>query len=316
MNTTLNIGNFSVHPGEKKSGFAPIYQSDSSFPITIINGKASGKTIVITAGIHGGEYPCIETAIELAQELNPNNIAGRIIIIHPVNWEGFIQRRTYINPSDGKNINRLFPGNKEGTISDKIAYTITTEYSDKANFYLDLHGGDICETLPPYVYYPGIGPDKTIETAKKAAYILNADFIVKSSAKTGAYNSAGIRGIPSLLIECGGKGLWDKETVLFYKENVLNILKFLKIIPGDITIPQKKPYEITKAEYIDASHTGCWYPLVKLKDKVHKGQKIGIIKDVFGNIIEEIFAAFDSVILFLTVSLAIKVGDPIITYGI
>ena len=316
MKDIINFGGFHIKPGEKASGFAPVYQAEANFPITIINGKNEGKTVVITAGIHGGEYPCLETAMELAQELDPLDISGQIIIIHPVNWEGFINRRAYVNPVDGKNINRLFPGNKNGTVSDKIAYTITTEYSDKADFYMDLHGGDICETLPPYVYYPGIGSANVIETSKKAASILNADFIVKSSATTGAYNSAGIRGIPSLLIECGGKGIWDNQTVAFYKNNVINILRLLGVIPGKVTIPEKQPYEITNAEYIDASNTGCWYPLVKLKDKVYKGQKIGIIKDVFGNIIEEIYANYDSIILFLTVSLAIKAGDPIITYGI
>ncbi|MBP2650563.1 MAG: succinylglutamate desuccinylase [Firmicutes bacterium] len=316
MRKEITFGEITVKPGEKKSGFAPVYASDFSIPLTVINGIQAGKTVVITSGIHGGEYPCIETAIELAQEIDPLTVSGQLIILHPVNIQAFQARMSYIVPEDGKNINRLFPGDKMGTISDRIAYTITTEYSDRADFYIDLHGGDIHESLPPYVYYPGIADEKVVAQSKAAAEVLNADFIVKSSATTGAYNSAAIRGIPSLLIELGGKGLWNLEEVIFYKNNITNLLRHLHLLKGPVQIPRQKAYEITKAEYIDASESGCWYPSVNLKDTVRKGQKIGQIKDVFGNTKEEIFAAYDAVILFITVSLAINANDPIITYGI
>lgn len=316
MKENITFGEITVSPGEKKFGFAPVYESDFTMPITVINGSSEGKTVVITSGIHGGEYPCIETAIELAQELDPQRISGQLIILHPVNMQAFQARVSYVVPEDGKNINRLFPGDKTGTVSDRIAYTITTEYSDRADFYIDLHGGDIHENLPPYVYYPGIADDQVVLESKMAAEMLEVDFIVKSSATTGAYNSAALRGIPSLLIEIGGRGLWSPEEVLFYKKNIMNVLRYLQMLKEPVYIPSQKAYEITKAEYIDASESGCWYPLVQLKDRVKKSQKIGVIKDVFGNIREEIFAAYDAVILFVTVSLAINAKDPIITYGI
>ena len=194
---------------------------------------------------------------------------------------------------------------------------MTTEYQDKADFYLDIHGGDIHEYLPPYVYYPGIGDNKEVLTfAEQATNFLNAKYKVKSSSTTGAYNSAAIRGIPSLLLERGGRGLWSNDEVENYKEDIKNIMKFLNILPERPIPPIKTATQITRAVYLDATVSGCWYPCVKLEERVKKGEKIGEIKDVFGNLLAEYYAEFDSIILFMTVSLAISKDEPIITYGI
>lgn len=317
MKESITFGGLTAEQGTKKQGFAEVLDTGYKFPITIINGSKEGKTLLITSGIHGGEYPCIETTIELAQEIDPKEVSGQIVMIYPVNVSAYYERLSYIMPEDGKNINRLFPGDKEGTLGNKIAYVLTNEYQDKSDFYIDMHGGDIHEYLPPYVYYPGIGENKeALEYAEKASKVLNAKYRVKSSATTGAYNSCAIRGIPSLLVERGGRGLWSKEEVESYKEDVKNVMRFLEILPGDAKEPTVESTLITKAVYLDATETGCWYPSVKLEERVKAGQKIGEIKDFFGNTLAEYHADFDSIILFLTVSLAISKDDPIITYGI
>jgi predicted deacylase len=318
MKESITFGGITVEPGAKKSGLAKVLDTDYSFPITVINGAKEGKTLLLTAGIHGGEYPCIETAFELAEELNPAELSGQVVIIHPVNIEAYFARISYILPSDQKNINRLFPGDKNGSIGDKIAYVITYEYQMKSDFYIDMHGGDIHETLPPYVYNPGIGDNKEcLAYAEEAAkHVLSAKYRVRSVATTGAYNSCAILGVPSLLLEQGGRGLWSKKEVNVYKADIINIMKFLKIYPGEAKLPEKPAKLITKAEYLDSTCSGRWYPMAGLEEKVKAGQVIGIIKDIFGKTLCEVKAKYDSIILFETVSLAINEGDPIITYGI
>lgn len=317
---SITFGGITAEPGEKASGFAEVLNTGCKFPLTVINGAKEGKTLLITAGIHGGEYPCIETAIELAQELKPEELSGQVVIIHPVNLKGFYDRAAYIFPEDEekKNLNRLFPGDPNGTIGDKVAYVLTTEYQEKSDFYIDMHGGDIPEVLPPYVYHPGIGDNKEVLSYADQAsrYVTNAKYNFRSVATTGAYNSCAIRGIPSILIERGGGGIWSREEVDNYKDDVINVMKFLKIVDGMPKEPSGNTIDVTKAVYLDATATGCWYPTVKLEEKVKKGQKIGEIKDVFGNLLAEYFAEFDSTVIFIGVSLAIKEGDAIITYGV
>lgn len=317
MKENIVYGNFNVKAGEKVSGFMEVMDTGYKFPLTIINGLNPGKTLLITSGIHGGEYPCIESAIELSKEINPREINGQVIIIHPVNISAFYERISYILPEDKKNINRLFPGNPKGSLGEKIAWVLTTEFQDKADFYIDIHGGDIHEYLPPYVYYPGVGENKEVlKLSENVSEILNVKYRVKSSATTGAYNSSAIRGIPSILIERGGRGLWSKEEVISYKEDIKNVMRFLGILPEKVKKPSNIATLITKAIYLDATESGCWYPCVELEEIVKKGQKIGEIRDLFGNTLVEYYAEFDSIILFMTVSLAISKDEPIITYGI
>ncbi|MCI8342524.1 MAG: succinylglutamate desuccinylase [Firmicutes bacterium] len=316
---SIVFGGITAKPGEKKSGFTEVMDTGYKFPITVINGTREGKTLLITGGIHGGEYPCIETSMELAQELKPEEICGQVVILQPVNLTGFYERLAYVCPSDEerKNLNRLFPGDKNGTLGDKIAYTITTEYQDKCDFYIDMHGGDIPESLTPYTLCPGVGENKeALDYAYQASKcVLNAKYLLKSSATTGSYNSCAIRGIPSLLIERGGNGLWTREQVDDYKEDVRNVMRFLKIIDEEVKKPEGV-IEFTKHFWLEATATGCWYPSVAIEDRVKKGQKLGEIKDVFGNLIVEYFAEYDAIIVSVTTSLGISEGDAIVTYGI
>ncbi|MEL7622594.1 MAG: M14 family metallopeptidase [Clostridiales bacterium] len=312
----LWAGEMSAKPGEKVQGFITVTGTDYRMPATLINGAGQGKTFLITAGIHGGEYPSIQAAIDLANELRPEEIKGQIIIVPIVNPPAFQAKLSYINPLDGKNINRQFPGDPEGTISQQIAWFITQELQGQADFYVDLHGGDIHEELPPYVYYPGIASPEVTAASRAMAVKLKSDFMVKSSATTGAYNSAAIRGLPCLLIERGSSGLWSPQEVELYKKDILTVMRAQGLTEDGEVAPDQEPMEITKAVYLDSTCTGCWYPAVSIKEKVKKGQKIGEIRDVFGQILETYHADFDSMILFIATSLAIGEGDPIITYGI
>ena len=134
MKKELVICELSAKPGEMNQGFINILNTETNMPVTIINGSKEGKTMLITAGIHGCEYPCIKTAIELAKEIDPKKVSGQIIIVHLVNTQAFVKRAAAVVPEDNKNILRMFPGNKEGTISEKIAYVISNELQDKADF--------------------------------------------------------------------------------------------------------------------------------------------------------------------------------------
>lgn len=112
--------------------------------MTVINGSKAGKSVLITSAIHGCEYLSIEAVFRLAENTEPQDVAGQIIIINPVNVDGFLERRPYIIPQDGKNLNRLFPGNHEGTLGDKIAYLLTEEFQ-KLGEIRDLFGNVLHE---------------------------------------------------------------------------------------------------------------------------------------------------------------------------
>lgn len=308
----FKLGNIVCKLGEKVSGFWDI--EGYSIPTTIINGKKSGKIVAISSGIHNCEYVGIQSAIELSQEIDPENINGTVIIFHPVNYSGFFHKIPAVIPEDNKNLNRAFPGIENGSISDKIAYHFSKFLYPQLDFFIDLHGGDLYERATNFVYSPGIGDNKVIEVSHEVAQVLSVPYRVRSSAKTGAYNSAAIQGVPSMLIERGGNGLWNKEEVKEYKKDILSVLGYFNIIDilNEKNLNQK---EISIAKYISSEVDGFWYPRYKAGEKFNEGDLLGEIKDCFGNIITSYYAEFDGVILYGVFSLAIKKSEEILAYG-
>ena len=308
----FKLGNIVCKLGEKVSGFWDI--EGYSIPTTIINGKKSGKIVAISSGIHNCEYVGIQSAIELSQEIDPENINGTVIIFHPVNYSGFFHKIPAVMPEDNKNLNRAFPGIENGSTSDKIAYHFSKFLYPQLDFFIDLHGGDLYERATNFVYSPGIGDNKVIEVSHEVAQVLSVPYRVRSSAKTGAYNSAAIQGVPSMLIERGGNGLWNNEEVKEYKKDILSVLGYFNIIDflNEKNLNQK---EITTAKYISSEVDGFWYPRYKAGEKFNEGDLLGEIKDCFGNIITSYYAEFDGVILYGVFSLAIKKSEEILAYG-
>jgi uncharacterized protein len=289
--------------------------TEINIPVTVINGLESGKNILITAGIHGCEFSGIETVSQLSKEIEPESVCGAIILVHCANVSGFYQKCAAVVPEDGKNLNRVFPGDTDGTISKKIAHTITQQLQSKADFYLDLHGGDLYEQATPYVYYPGVAKEEVSKISCEAAKRLSVPYRVKSTATSGAYNSAAVLGIPSLLIERGGRGAWNNEEVNDYKKDIYRVLNYLRVLKSQeesINIIQK---EIVKAVYVDSKYNGYWYPEVKAGDAIEPGQLLGIIRDAFGGELGKYYSEVKGVVLYMTVSLAICEGESLIAYG-
>lgn len=310
----FEIGNLSCKKGEKINGFWNI--DDYIIPITIINGEEEGKVIAISAGIHNCEYTGIQTAIELSNEINIENIKGVLIILHTVNYSGFFKKLPGILPEDNKNLNRVFPGNNKGTISDKIAFNFSNILYPKLDFFIDLHGGDVFEDVMSFIYAPGIGDNEIIEKSHDVAKIIDVPYRVRSKSTTGAYNSAAIQGVPSILIEKGGKGTWNIDDVIEYKNYIKNALRFLEVLDDkeELKINESQK-EIIEAKYIDSEYDAYWYPKFTPGDLIKEGDLLGELKDCFGKVIKEFKGEFDGIILYQTVSLATFVGNPLIAYG-
>ena len=135
------------------------------------SGSRPGPHVLITAGIHGSEYPGILAARKLRAFLSQADIAGTVTVLPLCNPTALKERAKAIFPEDGKNLNRMFPGNPEGSASEKTAWAIT-QLQDEADFYIDLHGGDLFEKLTPYVYVPGNCAPEVTTTARAAAQVL------------------------------------------------------------------------------------------------------------------------------------------------
>lgn len=120
----LRTDSLVAHRGEKISGFVKIEGSEVEIPVTLICGTSEGETVLISGGLHNAEYVGIQAAMELADEIDPEQVCGNLIIIRLLNRTGFENRTMSVVYEDGKNLNRIFPGSRSGSLGDKIAYTM------------------------------------------------------------------------------------------------------------------------------------------------------------------------------------------------
>ncbi|MGI6007650.1 MAG: M14 family metallopeptidase [Ruminococcus sp.] len=314
----MKIEKIEVKEKEKYSGFLEVEGCGCELPVTVICGEP-GETVLITAGVHNAEYVGIQAAIELAEEIMPEQVAGTVIIVPLVNVSGFIHRTASMVYEDGKNLNREFPGAAGGTTADRICHAVVTKLFSRADYYVDLHSGDCYEDLHSYAYYVGPADPEVRDKSFQMARRVKAGCLVESQCTTGgAYNYASSIGIPSILIERGGRGIWSREEVDLDKEDTRRILAYLGVLTDykEKTEPVKQQIIFTDVVYENAPETGCWYPALCPGDFFKKGDVLGKVRDYFGNILHVCEAKENGMILYQTSSLNVLKDGPMVAYGI
>ena len=169
MDKVWNISGLKIPEGSKKEMMLKVAGTLERIPATFINGKYEGKTLAVISGLHGGEYDGIQAAIEISKELDPLELHGRVIILHPLSLSIFESGLSSVHPKDGKNLNRIFPPQHDGTVSDKIAAYLFDEILSRADFCLDMHGGGHCSVVCPHGYITGVCEDSVYMAAAAAA---------------------------------------------------------------------------------------------------------------------------------------------------
>ena len=216
---SFTVGTVVAERGHMNSGYLNIpagVDEGTELPITVANGASEGPVLVLIAGTHGYEYPGITALQRVRKSLDPEQLSGTIIMVHIANVPSFLGRTIYYNPVDGKNLNRMYPGDAKGTLSQRIAYAITHEVIEKADYLVDLHAGDGNESLRPYVYMPVTGEAELDAATKGLAVAFGLDHIVIDASELRSIDdslytdqTALVRGIPAITTETGQMGSND-----------------------------------------------------------------------------------------------------------
>ena len=316
----MQIGDKVIGRGSKETLMLPVVNSSLELPVAVINGTGTGPAVLISAGVHGAEYIGIQAAMELSRELEPEAVNGQLVFLLLANPPACHQFARFVVPEDGKNLNRVFPGKKDGSLAEKIAYTMVHELQSGADYYIDIHAGDTSERVMPFVYYAGSAREEVAEASRRMAMAADMAVRARSLATTGAYSCAAVHGIPSVLLERGGGGVYTAEELRLYKQDVRNILIHLGVLAGaevHQTAAAEKALqrEVRRANYLDAEHEGFWYPAYAAGDFFKAGELLGEVKDIWGRSLIRYHAEFDGIVLYQTVGMGVGIGDPLIAYG-
>jgi predicted deacylase len=315
-NRTLEVGQLSAGRGEKRYGVVEFAVQGEPYklPLWLIHGDEDGPTLVVTGGIHAAEYASIAAALDLGQSLNPQGLRGRVIVVPVVNLPGFAARSIYVCPLDGKNPNRVFPGDAAGTGTEQIADWVFRNIISQADYYVDLHGGDLIEALLPFTIFFRSGNEQVDATSLEMAKIFGIHYLVASESPGSTICAASSAGIPSILTESGGQGIWTAEQVADHTNGLQRLMLYLKMIPG--SAPEPTPVTLLEQFFwLRSDHEGFWYPQVSVGESVRAGQELGCIKDWEGNVLQTGLSPGEGIVLFIVSSLAIHKNDPLFAVG-
>jgi predicted deacylase len=313
---TLTIGALSAKPGEKTFGVNDISVQGQPYRLHmwLVNGAKEGPTLLVTAGVHAAEYASIAAALDLGRTLDPQTLAGRVVVIPVLNVAGFGVRSIYISPLDNKNLNRVFPGDSSGTASEQVADWVFRSVMKQCDCYIDLHGGDLIEALVPFTIMFRSGNEKVDAASFEIAKVFGIHYLVRSETPGSAYAAATKAGIPSILAEAGGQGIWPPEDVARLRDGVDRVMRHLHMVPG--REPEPASYTLLdRFLWLRSEHDGFWYPSVAVGDKVKEGQELGRVMDHQGRVLQSAVAPAGGSVLFLVTSLAINNGDPFLAVG-
>lgn len=277
-------------PG-KQIGFLGVPQSYNMggwatqfIPIAVI-ANGTGPTALLFGGNHGDEYEGTVTLTNLVRSLEPEQVQGRLIIVPMLNKPAG-EAGTRLSPLDGMNMNRAFPGERNGSITSMIAHYVTHYLFPLADVVVDIHSGGRSLHFLPSANMHQVEDEEQMRAMLAAAISWGAPyvFIYRDVGGEGLLPGYAEKlGKVTLGTEMGSAGMFNPEILNITKTGVENILRLHGILEGP---PQKTPYEprivaaTEQGDYIMAPVNGIFEPFFDLGEDVEAGQAVGQLHDV------------------------------------
>ena len=310
----MNIVDFSVFQHAdpvKVKGYIEISVEQGSvhLPVYMIQGKAHPR-ITIVGAQHSCEYCGSDAMIQLIQDfdqIDPKDVNGSIVMIPVANVPGYPRRVCCVSQFDGSNLNRSYPGDPHGTTCERIAHTIWS-IAKTGDYVLDLHGGDISEYIIRYAEMHRSDNDSINQASMRLASCFDLEAILFSVAGRdygypdyrSLYGLAQENGIPASIIEAGGTGISDEDSIEYFYEGLKNVFHRF----GLIDLPRKpewakeaRPIPTTMGvSCIERPSEGRFVSFVSAGDRVQKGQLLGEITDYFGQVQDRICSPYTGIV--------------------
>lgn len=258
-------------------------------PLLKAQGAAPGPLLAVTAGVHGDEYEGVRAIFDVIDELDTSMLTGTLLTVPVVNPPAH-RACSRSSPIDGANLARVFPGDPEGSISQRIAAVLTREVIGVASFYLDLHSGGVRYAMPSMAGYASFDARGRAAAEAFGAPVIWGHPVIEPGRTISA---ALDRGVPFLYTEAWGAGRIAAADLVMMRRGIVNLLRHLGMLPGTPDIPEP-PRRLSGVGNTDdglaAGADGFLRRDVSLLDRVRAGQRLGTLCDLLGNTIETYIA--------------------------
>jgi len=276
-------------------------------PVIIERSKKSGPVILIMAGLHGDEVNGIEVVRQIvARKLNKPS-TGTIICMPILNIFGFLNMKREF--PDGRDLNRSFPGFKNGSLAGRFAYQFVNEILPQVDIVLDFHTGGAHRFNAPQLRI-----EADAVKAHELAQIFKPPFLIQAKRTKGTLRDTCSQLDKTYLLYEGGKsGISDKHVITEAVEGTLRVLHYLQVLRKDIVVPvlDRDMVIVSASKWMRASHSGMLHPKVACGTKVVKGEFIATITDPYGSFRHKVLAANDGYLINVNHSPMVYQGDAI-----
>jgi predicted deacylase len=279
----FTVGSATARSGQKATGYIVVpagLDAAASIPVIVVNGARTGPVLALVAGSHGTEYASILALQKLAEAADPAELSGTLIIVPLINVSSFTQKVPHLNPVDGKNMNRFYPGRPDGSQTERASWAIAKQVVEKCDYLIDLHGGDLDENLRRYSYWAATGKDARDAESRAMVLAFGLDHIILQDFRTpvapgGAVTitrfAAGL-GKPCVTAEAGHAGMSDADDVGSLIQGCRNVARYLKMLSGTVS-PVEHPLWLSRVSIMTSELDGVFYPLpIRWTSLLNKGR--------------------------------------------
>jgi hypothetical protein len=290
------LGSASAAPGEVDTGRLQVGEtrdgSPVGLPVAVVNGARDGRTLYVQAVSDGDELNGVGVISRVVPQLDPARLSGTVLVVGIVNYHAF-QVAQHRNPIDDTKLNRTYPGDPDGTSSERVA-AATFDAVTRADIALDLHQGSTSRMIDEVRVR--CGPrhrlhDDCLELAKT----FDCGHVLDQKGPDGQLaRAAPDEGVPCVDPELGGAVGWDESSIETGVRGVFNVLRGYGFLDGDVTAAEQ-----TRAAGFDqyGSPSGGLVDVQpELGDRVRAGDTLFEVTDAFGSLKGQVTADNDGIL--------------------
>ncbi|HEU5291011.1 MAG TPA: succinylglutamate desuccinylase/aspartoacylase family protein [Cyclobacteriaceae bacterium] len=308
----VTIAGHEIKPGESKEININIARLPShtqiDTPIYVHRSTADGPVLALMAGMHGDEI----NGMEIVRRILDRDLhlvkRGTVVCMPITNVYGFLNFSRDV--PDGKDVNRSFPGSKNGSLASRVAYNLTHQIIPFIDFGIDFHTGGAMRTN-----YPQVRAMLNNEKNQELANAFNAPFTIDSPFRPNSLRKeASKKGKNIIVYESGESLRFDQQGIEEGISGALRLMKHLNMIDW-APEPKEENKIIWSTSWIRAKHAGLFQSSVQCGQLVHKGEWVGTITDPFGEFKEQVKASETAYVIGLNNSPVVNAGDALMHLG-
>ncbi|NVD08781.1 N-alpha-acetyl diaminobutyric acid deacetylase DoeB [Vibrio sp. JPW-9-11-11] len=244
-------------------------------PITVVK-NGHGPTALLTGGNHGDEYEGITSLLKLTHSLQPEQIQGRVVIVPMMNLPA-VQNASRTSPLDKGNLNRSFPGNPSGSVTEKIADYFTRHLVPMCDFALDIHSGGKTLDILPFAAAHRLPNREQAQACMLGAKLFGAPYtmIMLEMDATSLYDTAvESQGKVFVTTELRGGGTSTPNTMAYADRGIRNFLRYSGNLASEYEPPIQPTQWLSMPDarcYVQSQHSGISEYLFDLGDTIQEG---------------------------------------------